>query len=192
MSINMNINNDTFFDTQNTLCSDSCWQEYKNFQNDKIMNYNTYEKSGQLLDCESPNVRLPQFMYDHPNLRGRAGYGLTESCLVDTYNDLLKNEALYTRDRCRVQLSRRIFTSAPQLKGCKGDISKELDLLSGSDTTSGVCRKSLMELQLNQPVPLVDCMKDVQNPDNIVPVWTNGGEDTRSYINRQNFNRNNY
>ena len=43
-------------------------------------------------------------------------------------------------------------------------MSKELDLLSGSDTTTGICRKSLMELQLNQPTPLVDCLKDIQNP----------------------------
>lgn len=54
------------------------------------MNYNTYEKSTQLLECESPNVRLPAFMYDHPNLRGRAGYGLSDPCLIDTYSDLIK------------------------------------------------------------------------------------------------------
>ena len=182
----------TYFDYQNNMCSDSCWQDYKNYQNDKIVNYNTYEKSSQLLDCKFPDVRVPQFMYDHPNLRGRPGYGLSDSCLIDNYNDLIKNDNLVTRDRCRIQLSRRIFTDAPQLKGCSGDTSKELDILSGSDTTSGICRKSLMELQLKQPVPLVDCLKDIQNPDNIVPIWTNVGEDTRSYINRQNFNRSNF
>ena len=32
-------------------------------------------------------------------------------------------------------------------------------------------------------------MKDIQDPDNIVPSWTNGGEDTRSYINRMDFNK---
>ena len=46
-----------------------------------------------------------------------------------------------------------------------------------------------MEVQLKHPIPLVDCMKDIQNPDNIVPIWVNGGEDTRSYINRMNFNK---
>jgi len=48
-----------------------------------------------------------------------------------------------------------------------------------------------MERQIKQPIPLVDCLKDIQNPDHIVPIWTNGGEDTRAYINRLNFNRNN-
>jgi hypothetical protein len=189
----MNTNNEqSYFDKQNNLCADTCWAEYKNFQNDKIMGYTTYDKSAQLLDCKSPNVRVPEFMYDHPNLRGRAGYGLADSCLVDIYSDLIKNENLYTRDRCRIQLTQRIFTGAPQLKGCSGDVSKELDLLSGTDTTAGVCRKNLMELQLKNPIPLVDCMKDIQNPNNIVPIWVNGGEDTRSYVNRQNFNKNIY
>ena len=189
-------NTNSYFDNQNNICNDTCWQEYKNFQNDKIMNYSTYDKSTQLLDCESPNVRVPSFMLDHPNLRGRAGYGVTDPCLVDIYNDLLKNDNLMTRDRCRVQLSERIFTSAPQLKGSSGDINKELDVLSGSDTSSGAmgginmsCRKTLMEQQIKHPIPLVDAMKDIQNPNNIVPNWVNGGEDTRSYVNRQNFNK---
>jgi hypothetical protein len=186
------MNNQSIFDEQNNLCTDSCWQDYKNFQNNKIVGYNTYDKSTQLIDCESPNVRVPQMMYDHPNLRGRPGYGLTDPCLVDIYNNLIKNDELYTKDRCRIQLTQRIFTGVPQLKGCSGDVNKELDLLSGTDTTTGVCKKSIMELQMRNPIPLVDCMKDIQNPDNIVPIWVNGGEDTRSYVNRQNFNKNIY
>jgi len=38
-------------------------------------------------------------------------------------------------------------------------------------------------------IPLLDCVKDIQHPDNIVPVWVNGGEDTRSYVNRSEFNK---
>ena len=80
------------FDNQNNICSDSCWMEYKNYENNKILDYNIFEPSVQLLPCESPNVRVPSFMLDHPNLRGRAGYGLTDSCLVDTYNNLIIND----------------------------------------------------------------------------------------------------
>jgi len=186
----------TFFESQNNICSDTCWMDYKNHGNEKIMNYLTYDKFSQLLPCENPNVRLPSFMLDHPNLRGRAGYGISEPCLIDNYNNLVKNDELMTRDKCKIQLFSRIFTGVPHLKGCAGDINKELDLLSGTDTSSSLgsktlnCRKSLMELQINHPIPLVDCMKDIQNPDNIVPIWVNGGEDTRSYINRMNFNKN--
>jgi len=184
----------TFYDFQNNLCSDSCWLDYKNSGNEKIMNYKTYDKSSQLIPCEEPNVRVPQFMLDHPNLRGRAGYGLSDPCLVDIYSELVKNDDMMTRDRCRIQLTKRIFTGVPQLKGCEIDIDKELDILSGTDTTFKIsgCKKRLMELQLKHPIPLVDCMKDIQNPEHIVPIWTNGGEDTRSYINRLNFNKNNY
>ena len=171
--------NNTKFDNQNNICNDTCWQEYKNYQNDKIINYNTYDKSAQLIDCESPNVRVPSFMLDHPNLRGRAGYGLADPCLVDIYNNLIKNDELMTKDKCRVQLTQRIFTSAPQLKGCAGDINKELDILSGSDSSGSIggmsCRKSLMEQQIKYPIPLVDALQDIQNPNNIVPVWVNGG-----------------
>jgi hypothetical protein len=180
----------TFFDKQNSFCSDSCWQQYKDAGNDKIINYNTYDKSVQLLDCENPKARVPEFMYDHPNLRGRSGFGLADPCLIDVYNQMVKNENLMTHDRCKIQLNSRIFTSSPQMKGSIGDIDKELEILSGTDTNTYRCRKTLMELQLNQPIPLVDCMKDIQNPEHIVPMWINGGEDTRSYINRLNFNKN--
>ena len=37
--------------------------------------------------------------------------------------------------------------------------------------------------------PLIDFMKEIQKPENIVPQWTNGGEDTRSYKNRAEFNK---
>jgi len=188
------MDNKTFFDYQNNLCSDSCWMDYKNNGNNQILNYSTYEQYAQLIPCKSPNVRVPEFMLDHPNLRGRAGYGLTDACLVDTYSDLMVNNEMMTRDKCKIQLHKRIFTGAPQLKGCEVDPKKELELLAGDDTTYNIsgCKKRLMELQLKQPIPLIDCMKDIQNPNNIVPPWINGGEDTRSYINRMNFNKNNF
>jgi hypothetical protein len=84
------------------------------------------------------------------------------------------------------------------MKGSMGDINKELDILSashssfyesGGENKSFSCKKTIMERQINQPIPLVDCLKDIQNPEHIVPIWTNGGEDTRSYINRLNFNK---
>jgi hypothetical protein len=186
----------TFFDKQNNICSDSCWEEAKNYGNNKINTYMTY--STQFIDCEAPNVRLPEFMYDHVNLRGRPGYGVAESCLIDNYSSLINNKERLTRDRCKLQLFRRIFNACPSMKGSTGDINAELDLLSGSDSSFGYsadgksyssCKKSIMEQQIKQPIPLVDCLKDIQNPEHIVPIWTNGGEDTRSYINRLNFNK---
>jgi hypothetical protein len=188
----------TYFDKQNTICSDSCWEESKNYGNKKINEYQTY--STQLVDCEAPNIRIPEFMYDHVNLRGRPGYGLADACLIDNYSRLINNKEGLTRDRCKLQLFRRLFDAGPTMKGSLGDINSELDILTGSDSsfygstgvnTSISCKKTIMEQQIKQPIPLVDCLKDIQNPEHIIPMWTNGGEDTRSYINRLNFNKNN-
>lgn len=189
-----NNNKRNFYDKQNNICSDSCWQENKNNANQKISDYQTY--STQFIPCIEPNVRLPEDMYDHINLRGRPGYGLVEPCLVDEYNKLINNKESLTRDKCKIQLFTRLFKDCPMLKGQYGDLDRELDILTGSDTSlfhnSFNCKKTIMEQQIKQPIPLIDCMKDIQNPNNIVPIWVNGGEDTRSYVNRQNFNKNIY
>jgi hypothetical protein len=179
----------TYFDKQNNMCSDACWEESKNYGNNKINDYYTY--STQFVDCIEPNVRLPEFMYDHVNLRGRPGYGLSDPCLIDNHSSLINNKESLTRDRCKLQLFSRLFNACPSMKGSLGDIEKELDILSGSDSGLYDCKKTIMEKQIKQPIPLVDCLQDIQNPEHIVPIWTNGGEDTRSYINRLNFNKQN-
>lgn len=183
----------SYFDYQNNINSDTCWQTYVNKGNDKMFNYRTYDKSSQLLDCDEKKVRVPDFMLEHPNLRGRAGYGLADPCLIDNYNNLVNNDELLTHNKSKIQLYSRIFTAVPYLKASNGDIDKELQLLAGEDTTASYARnrKLIMEQQINQPEPLLDFIREIQNPDNIVPVWVNGGEDTRSYANRMYFNKNN-
>lgn len=181
-----------FYDKQNNICSDSCWQQNKNKGNKKISDYQTY--STQFIPCEEPNVRMPDFIYDHINLRGRPGYGLVEPCLVDEYNKLISNKESLTRDKCKIQLFTRLFKDCPMLKGQNGDIDTELDVITGMDTSlfstynsdnnmnSLNCKKLIMEQQIKQPIPLLDCMKDIQNPNHIVPIWTNGGENSRNYV----------
>ena len=115
----------TFFDNQNNICSDMCWMDYKNHGNEKIVNYNTYEPYSQLLPCENSKIRTPDFMYDHPNLRGRAGYGLSEPCHIDTYSSFLKNDELMTKDKCRIQLTSRIFTGVPQFWNNLGSLQNK-------------------------------------------------------------------
>lgn len=179
----------TIFDKQNTLCSDSCWANFKNIGNDKISKYQTYDT--QLVECEDPNVRMPAFMYDHVNLRGRPGVGVADSCLIDNSSELLYNNDRKPRNRCKLQLFKRLFNASPSMKGQEGDINRELDILAGSDSSFNnkiPCKKVLMEYQIREPMPLIDWIKEAQNPNNIVPIWTNGGEDTRSYINRLRFN----
>jgi hypothetical protein len=178
-----------YYDKQNNFCSDSCWQQNKNIGNQKISDYQTY--STQYIPCEEPKVRLPEYIYDHVNLRGRPGYGLVEPCLVDEYNNLIGNKELLTRDKCKIQLFTRLFKDCPMLRGQNGDIDSELDIMTGANTSlfdnnSFNCKKTIMEQQINQPIPLIDCMKDIQNPNHIVPIWTNGGENSRNYITCRN------
>lgn len=183
------------YDMENNMCSDSCWQQNKNIQNEKINDYYTYQT--QLMECQLNKVRMPDFIYDHINLRGRPGYGLADPCLIDNYSELINNKESLTRDRCRIQLFKRLFDACPGLKGSSGDLTRELDILTGTDTSFYVagqtddgdskyinsCKKGIMEQQINQPIPLIDCLKDIQNPEHIIPIWTNGGENTRININ---------
>jgi len=175
------------FNTQNSVCSDDCWRSAKDNYNNEISNYHTFDNN--FTECNSPNVRMPLFYLEHENLRGRPGYGLSDSCLIDQYNSLVKNDDLITHDKCKLQVFERLFTACPSIKSSLGDINKELDVISGSDTNPFKCKKTLMEQQLYKFIPLIDCVKEVQNPDNIVPEGIRGGEDTRSYINRLNFNK---
>lgn len=176
------------FDARTGFCSDNCWSVSKDMHNEEISNYYLY--STNFVECKAPNVRMSDISLNHVNLRGRPGYGLADDCLIDQYSSLRNDPNANTQDRCHIQLFERIFAGGPRLKSSTGDIDKELDVLSGSDTNPFKCNKMIMELQTNKLIPLLDCIKDVQDPDHIVPKWVNGGEDTRSYVNRAEFNKN--
>lgn len=176
------------FDARTGFCSDDCWNISKDMHNEEISKYYLYPTN--FTECKAPNVRMSDMSLNHINLRGRPGYGLADDCLIDQYSSLRNDPNANTQDRCHIQLFERIFAGGPRLKSSTGDIDKELDILSGSDTNPFKCNKMIMEIQTNRPMPLLDCIKDVQDPDHIVPKWINGGEDTRSYINRAEFNKN--
>ena len=44
-----------------------------------------------------------------------------------------------------------------------------------------------MEKQTYNMIPMLDCVAEIQNHTNIVPIGIRGGEDTRNYINRKKF-----
>jgi hypothetical protein len=126
------------------------------------------------------------------NLWGRPGYGLADDCLVDQYSALRNDPAQMTRDRCPIQLFTRVFQGCPNLKPGVPNPDLEMPIQQGmsSGTLEGIqypCKKALMELTTNKPVPLVDCMKDIQNPDHLVEPWVRGGDVTRDYVKRQEF-----
>lgn len=175
------------------LSSDVCWKNAKDTNNNNIEKYALY--FNDTARENKPYGSLPTFVLDHVNLRGRPGYGLSDDYLVDNYSTLRNNPDAMTRDRCPIQLHTRVFVGGPKLKGCKQtkdtDIQNELDILSGSDTRNMgyKCNKSIMEENLNNMIPLLDCIKEVQNPNNIIPSWTRGGEDTRSYLHKIKYSK---
>lgn len=180
---------------------DNCWMNAKDGNNNQIEKYSLYYNDSAKEEKQTGS--LPAIVTDHINLRGRPGYGLTDDYLVDTYSMLRNNQDSLTRDRCPIQLETRIFQAAPKLRGQGGNIDRELDVLSGSDsrtlpygnnltkdiTIKAECNKSLMEVSTNNFIPLLDNIKAVQNPDNIIMTQVRGGEDTRSYVNKVKFNR---
>ena len=195
----------SLYNAEIKLNTDKCWMNAKDNNNAKITDYNLYFNDNAKDTTQRGS--FPQMSYDHVNLHGRTGYGVTDDHLIDVYSSLRNSKEAMTRDRCPVQLSERIFAGGPKLTGICRNINMELDMMCGSDTKilpndkfpedvlgsiesqAGVCNKQIMEKTTNQFAPLLDCIKEIQKPDNVVESWIRGGEDTRSYVNKQKYNR---
>jgi hypothetical protein len=179
------------YNTNTTLNNDSCWLNAKDSVNTEIEKYALYNNENAKENKSFGS--LPTFSIDHINLRGRPGYGLSDDYLVDVYSLLRNDEGSMTRDRCPTQLNTRIFKGGPKLRGQSGNIDRELDILSGSDSRmlpSSVCsNKALMENTTYKLPPLLDYIKEVQNPTNIIQPGVRGGDDTRSYLNKIKYSR---
>lgn len=189
----MSRKNDSVFLDSRRVCSDDCAKEARDLQNDGVFGYTTYKHMP--VACKDPQGSTPGFMYDHVNLHGRPGYGVAEDCVVDRYSALRNDPNQLTRDRCRQQLFSRIFQGCPNLKPGVADPDKEMPLLQGSSSGDFVppgkapasCKRAIMEQETRGFWPLIDCVKEVQKEEHIVEPWVRGGDDTRSYVRRQEF-----
>jgi hypothetical protein len=187
------MNKDRRFYADASLNSDNCWLNAKDNHNQQMEKYSLFDNYATKEKKTSGS--FPEMSAEHINLRGRAGYGLSDEYLVDIYSSLRNDEGQMTRDRCPTQLYTRLFQGGPQLRGQPGDVNEELNLLSGSDTRIPaimgsvnkpvMCsNKTLMEQPTYKFVPLLDYVKQQQNPDNIVPDWKWGGDSSREYTNK--------
>jgi hypothetical protein len=178
------------FNGSKNVCSDDCAQEARDIRNEGIFGYETFHYLP--VECDGEHARFPDFSYNHVNLRGRAGYGVADGCVVDKYSELRNDPAQLTRDRCRTQLFSRIFQGCPNLRGGVVNPDDEMPILQGTgsrdfDGYLFMCKRSLTELETYHPIPLLDCVKEVQNPVHCVESWVRGGDPTRDYIRRQEF-----
>jgi hypothetical protein len=177
----------TFLDSQR-YSSDTCAKECKDVQNDGIAGWTMYQHLP--VKCQSPQGSTIDFQYDHPNLRARVGVGLAESCVVDRYSQLRNDPSQMTRDRCHIQLFERIFQGGPNLRPGNPNPDVEGPLVQGegravSEGVTFPCKKTLMEKEMSNFIPLIPCMSDIQNPKYTVESWQRGGDDTRSWVRRQ-------
>ena len=174
-----------------TYRTDCCAKDAKDNQNAAIVSHELYNYLP--VACNTGVMRTPGFQFDHPNLRGNIGYGLSDSCTIDTYSGLRNDPAQLTRDKCKIQLYERVFQGVPNLKPGTADPDMEMPILQGtsSDDYEGThypCKKTLAESDYNRFTPLVKCLAgEVQNEKNIVPPWTWGGAPTRDMVRRQEY-----
>jgi len=187
--LKIEMNNSTVFLDSRRVCSDDCSKEARDNQNDNIFNYEMYQYLP--VDCDNTHARFPEFSYDHINLTGRIGYGMAEGCVIDSDSQLRNDPSRLTRDKCRIQLFERIFQGVPNLRPGVGDPSTELDILSGSSSDElfgqAGCKREITEQQTYHPTPLLDCIKQVQDPKHIVEPFIRGGDNTRDYVRKQEF-----
>jgi hypothetical protein len=168
--------------------TDDCAKECKDVQNDGIAGWTMYQHLP--VKCASPQGSTIDFQYDHPNLRARPGVGLADSCVVDRYSALRNDPNQLTRDRCHIQLFSRIFQGCPNLRPGDPNTDVEGPLVQGTNNgglegISMPCKRSIMEVPMANFVELLPCMAGIQDPKNTVEAWTRGGDDTRSWVRRQ-------
>lgn len=178
-----------------SLRNDKPTVEMRDRQNVGISNYSMENYAyGWPTECHSPDARMAPFVYDHVNLRGRIGVGLSDDCLVDQYSSLRNDPAQMTKDKCKIQLFERVFQGTPNLRPGRVDPAMEMPLQQGVNNAvyEGSylpCRKTLMEMPLKEFDPLLDCVKTVQDVEHVVEDWVRGGIPTKDYERRQDFLR---
>lgn len=146
--------------------SDPCSLKYRQDANRRQCDYNTRNEQPACWDKTSSDA-IHAFAAAHPNLRLRGSYGLG-ACVVDTDSLLKKDAGRVTKDRCKQQLTNRVFHAVPLLS--KGAVLPGLEsrIQAGQDTTAiqecdnlrekgwdtfhpGMCQQGLCQRDVLQP-----------------------------------------
>lgn len=168
------------YNLENNLADDNCAQLTKELQNTAISDnqlYNYYFTN----DCKC-NI-LDDFLFDN-NMVIKDGYGIANSCTIDTDSELRYNSKL-THDREKIQLCTRWDLGGPNLN--KGGLIPNIESkLKNADDTSDIrnCDR-IVEHNYNRFTPLVGCLAaTIQNPDYIITPkeWVRGGSMTRNDV----------
>ena len=169
------------FDGQTRIGDDPCGITEKDLQNQKKGSYitqNYFEK-----DC---GMKQPvNFATSQPNVFYNGGYGITDSCNVDT-DSKLRIGGTQTNPKCRITLQQRPFLTVPFLGRGPAKPVEESRLLQGGYTGDKKSCKNLMEKSLREEqLDLVPSLKaSIQNPANLcedvaADGWIRGGLPSR-------------
>jgi len=175
------------FDLQARLGADECAINARDLQNnsiDKYTKFNSYVTNRAKCGKEEDDLRKFAAI-NHVTFKD--GLGFTNQCRVDN-DSQLRNGSKWTHDRARIQLYPRVFQGVPDFSHGGSAPVLESRLVQGEDTAAKRSCNVLAEVNIDRFDPLIKCMSDnVQNPDNIVPTWTWGGEPTRDTVRQRKF-----
>lgn len=176
-----------YFDKNHRIGSDECWINAQNDQSKNIYDYRMFNfYKTNVPECKNEVKKLQEFVVEN-NLHIKEGYGNTNGCFVDN-DSMLRNEQKITNEKCKNQLDSRLFHAVPSLNHGGFHPVIESKLTQGEDTGEKKSCNVLSGKGLDVFMPMIPCLRDsIQNPDNIVPKWVNGGEHTRDFVNQREF-----
>ena len=175
---------------------DKCIQDSRDFQNNYVNEYNTfnYFRTGGS-DCKEKAEQVKDFSLENYTTI-RDGYGFANQCTIDQDSEI-RNGVKWSHGRNKQQLCKRVFTDIPNLANGGFIANIESRLTQGEDTGIKRSCNTLSEVSLyeHNVIPMIGCLKEsIQNPDNIIPKFKWGGEDTRdnskqeAFLNSQGYN----
>jgi hypothetical protein len=177
------------FRHEHRIGSDECSINARDLQNQSHEYYKMFNfYPTNVEQCDTEVKKLQDFSFEN-NTVIRDGYGYANACVVDN-DSKIRNGGQITNERFKTQLDSRVFKAVPSLN--RGGLVPALEsrLVQGEDTAQKRSCNVLSEVSTQQYVflPMIDCLRDnVQNPTNIVPSWTWGGEPTRDVVRQQKF-----
>ncbi len=169
-----------FFENENRLGTDECAMNAKDYQNSSINDYSLWNVYN--MNCAPQREKeLEDFSIKHPNLHYKNGYGYTNGCYVDNDTELRHN-ALITNEKSKTQLFTRFYQANPDLSKGTSVPNVESRLISGDDTTQYRQCDRLGERDFDRFTPLIPCLENIQDPENVVLPFHQGGENSREMM----------
>ena len=147
-----------YFDNGNRLSMDSCAIAAREYENQSVIDYNTYNffNNGDP-SCDSAAGKAREMMMEYPNMRFRTGYGVADACVIDSDSEV-RIRGTNLREKEPQQLNARLFQAVPNLG--RGTLVPNLEsmLIQGVDTGALRDCHHIAEVQYHRPMPLTDCM----------------------------------